>query len=319
MADERRDQEQEQEQEQRSRRGLRLRPRRGRDQATGSKGGGLSGTVEMPGFTVTGVGVAGLVVVAIIAGAIYLMRESDKTRVPSLVGLDRVVAETRIKSSGLTVRGIANEISSLPPATVLRTDPPGGSKVDRGAGITIVLSLGQAGAQPAPGTPSQGPGGTNNASNGGTGPGSGTGIGPGGNVNAGTGGRSGSGSGGSESRRDTPLTVTATVEAVDATYEGPCPPPQDATTYQATITVSTGPTTVNFRWTTSNGGATDPSTKTITFPGTGRQSRTVTYNENSYLPDQTVNDWVAVNLISPRTGQSNRASYTMTCTPAAPG
>ncbi|OLB76690.1 MAG: hypothetical protein AUI14_17965 [Actinobacteria bacterium 13_2_20CM_2_71_6] len=111
-----------------------------------------------------------------------------------------------------------------------------------------------------------------------------------------------------------PVNVTATVSAIKGSYSGPCPPPKTATTYQAVISVSSGPTTVTFRWTSSNGGDTDPSTKTLTFPGTGPQSQTVTHNEAFYLPGQTTNDWIAVDLMTPSSGQSNHAPYRLTCT-----
>lgn len=110
-------------------------------------------------------------------------------------------------------------------------------------------------------------------------------------------------------------TVTARVGAVTGSYSGPCPPPADATTYRAVISVTSGPVTVTFRWTTSNGGDTDPSTKTINFTGTGAQSRTVSHNEAFYRPGETINDWVAVKILTP-TGEakdSNRAAYQMTC------
>ncbi len=115
-----------------------------------------------------------------------------------------------------------------------------------------------------------------------------------------------------------PITVSATVSAVDGTYSGACPPPKDATTYRATISVNRGPVTVTFRWTGSNGGDTDPSTQTLTFTGTGAQSRTVTHNESFYLPDKTVDDWIAVDLMTPVSAQSNHASYQLTCVPQAP-
>jgi hypothetical protein len=108
-------------------------------------------------------------------------------------------------------------------------------------------------------------------------------------------------------------TITASVSAVNGTYTGPCPPPSDATTYQAVISVSSGPTTVHLRWTTSNGGDTDPSEQTLSFPVTGPQQQTVTHNESFYLPGQTVTDWIAVDLISPVSAQSNHATFTLTC------
>jgi hypothetical protein len=115
------------------------------------------------------------------------------------------------------------------------------------------------------------------------------------------------------------LTVTVQVSAVKDSYSGPCPPPPNAATYQAVISVSSGPVTVSFRWTGDNGGDTDPSTKTVTFSGTGPQSTTVTHNEASYLPDTTVTDSISVVLISPATGQSNHAPYRLTCLPVVIG
>jgi hypothetical protein len=111
-----------------------------------------------------------------------------------------------------------------------------------------------------------------------------------------------------------PPTVSATVSAVKGSYTGACPPPADATTYRATISVTSGPVTVTYRWTTSNGGDSDPSTKTINFTGTGAQSRTVTHNEAFYLPGETITDWVAVELLTPQRKQSNRANFSLTCT-----
>src|SRR5262249_23764423 len=108
-------------------------------------------------------------------------------------------------------------------------------------------------------------------------------------------------------------TVTVSVSAVNGSYTGACPPPRTATTYRAVISVSSGPTTVKFRWTSSNGGDSDPSDQTRTFPGTGPQTQTVTHNEAFYLPGQTKTDWIAVNLISPVSAQSNRANYQLTC------
>jgi hypothetical protein len=75
---------------------------------------------------------------------------------------------------------------------------------------------------------------------------------------------------------------------------------------------------VQFRWTSSNGGDTDPSTKTVTFSGSGPQSVTVTHNEAFYLPGTTVNDWIAVDVLSPTSFQSNHVAYQLTCTTPPP-
>ena len=57
----------------------------------------------------------------------------------------------------------------------------------------------------------------------------------------------------------------------------------------------------------------DTGEQAVSFPGTGPQQQTVTHHESSYLPGQTVTDWVAVDLISPVSAQSNHADYNLTC------
>ncbi|HKD96471.1 MAG TPA: hypothetical protein VKB69_02610, partial [Micromonosporaceae bacterium] len=111
---------------------------------------------------------------------------------------------------------------------------------------------------------------------------------------------------------------TVVVSAVDSSYTGLCPPPTDATEFKAVITVRSGPTTVTFRWTTSNGGDSDPSTQTITFPGNGHQSRTVYHNEHFYPPapyPAHITDWVAVDLMTPVQTQSNHVGIAINCVP----
>lgn len=108
------------------------------------------------------------------------------------------------------------------------------------------------------------------------------------------------------------------VSAVKSSYTGLCPPPSDATRFKAVISVPSGPATVKFRWTTSNGGDTDPSTQTVTFPSGGAQSKTVYHNESFYPPGPypaTKNDWVAVKFISPITSTSNHVNLTVKCVP----
>jgi hypothetical protein len=115
-----------------------------------------------------------------------------------------------------------------------------------------------------------------------------------------------------------PATATVVVSAVTASYSGACPPPVTATTFRAVISVPAGPMTVTFRWTTSNGGDSDPSTQSVHFSGDGPQSTTVYHNEHWYpgapYPAQK-SDWVAVNLASPVQAQSNHVPITINCLP----
>jgi hypothetical protein len=43
------------------------------------------------------------------------------------------------------------------------------------------------------------------------------------------------------------------------------------------------------------------------------------HNESFYLPDQTIEDSISVEIFTPRGGRSNAAPYRMTCMSDAPG
>jgi hypothetical protein len=104
-------------------------------------------------------------------------------------------------------------------------------------------------------------------------------------------------------------TVSVQVSFVAGSDISLCPPPANGgAQYRATFTVS-GPMTVQYRWTTSFGNDTDPSVQTITFTGTGPQTRTVQHKEGFYLPGQTGNDTVFVQVLSPVTVESNRTRF----------
>jgi hypothetical protein len=116
----------------------------------------------------------------------------------------------------------------------------------------------------------------------------------------------------------TPPVASAVVTAVTGSYRGLCPAPSDATTYKAVISVTRGPVTVTFRWTTSNGGDSDPSTQSIRFSGSGHQTRTVYHHESVYPPEPypaRLRDWVAVNLLTPIRAQSSHVPLTVACDP----
>jgi hypothetical protein len=103
------------------------------------------------------------------------------------------------------------------------------------------------------------------------------------------------------------------VRAVKGSYTGTCPPPSDATTYEATISVPVGPTTVQFQWT-----AGDATVQTITFAGNGPQSRTVQHNVSTFTSGGTVTDSVAVQVTGPGSVRSNAVGYKLTCVVPAP-
>ena len=107
--------------------------------------------------------------------------------------------------------------------------------------------------------------------------------------------------------------VAASVRAIKGSYTGPCPPPSDATTYAATISVPVGPVTVQFHWT-----AGDQSVQTVVFSGTGAQSRTVQHNVSTFMSGGTVTDSVAVQVTSPTGLRSNSVGYKLTCQAPAP-
>jgi hypothetical protein len=111
-----------------------------------------------------------------------------------------------------------------------------------------------------------------------------------------------------------PPKVTATATAIRSSYTGSCPPPADrAPSFSAVISVSRGPVSVQYRWLTSNGGSSDPSTKTITFNGSGPQQQTVTFTQTAYRPGQTWTDWIALYTLAPVTTESNHVTFTTTC------
>jgi hypothetical protein len=112
------------------------------------------------------------------------------------------------------------------------------------------------------------------------------------------------------------------VTAITATYVGPCPPPSDATLFKANVTVNKGPVILNLRWHTDNNGDSDPNTYTITFPGTGEQTLTVTHSETGYQSDTSFDDHVVI-VLWPFDGSgpevvSRPVAYTMTCVAAPP-
>ena len=88
--------------------------------------------------------------------------------------------------------------------------------------------------------------------------------------------------------------ISASIRAVRSEYKGSCSAPTagDEPEFDGTITVSAGPVVVAYHWTlTDPKGTATPITGTMSFPGTGPQTQTVSFSVpvNTYAPD-TVND-----------------------------
>jgi beta-lactam-binding protein with PASTA domain len=101
-------------------------------------------------FIVIGIAVAFTVG---LAGAIYLSLRSSETRVPDIVGKDRLTAENAISDAGLNFRVRAmRSTSEAKPDTVLIQLPHAGEVVKVGQTVAVDISRGTADGQPS--TPS---------------------------------------------------------------------------------------------------------------------------------------------------------------------
>ncbi len=118
----------------------------------------------------------------------------------------------------------------------------------------------------------------------------------------------------STARAETTPAVSVVGATTRGSYTGPCPPsPARAPTFQAIISVPSGPTDVTYRWQTGAGDSTDPTPKTLHFPGTGPQHAAITFTETGHLPDQTLAGWIGVYVSSPIMVESNHMRFTTTC------
>ena len=72
---------------------------------------------------------------------------SDTVTVPSVLGRPVDDARAAIEAAGLSFGNVTREASDQPVDTVLRTDPAGGSEVDRGSTVSVVISSGPANVQ----------------------------------------------------------------------------------------------------------------------------------------------------------------------------
>lgn len=104
-----------------------------------------------------------------------------------------------------------------------------------------------------------------------------------------------------------PASASAVVTVTPKTRTGPCGSGVKFD-FTATITVTKGPVNVTYRWIRSDGAG--ASEETVSFPGTGRQQKTVT---DSWTISASYTGWEAIELYNPNSGQSNHANFTLTC------
>ncbi len=67
---------------------------------------------------------------------------------PNVVGLTQAEAVTAITGAGLTVGGVTVVNSTEPAGTVIGQTPAGGTTVDPGSGVDVVVSLGPGNQNP---------------------------------------------------------------------------------------------------------------------------------------------------------------------------
>jgi len=82
-----------------------------------------------------------LVVAGAVAAALLLLHGPRQVTVPTVVGVDRAAAEARLRQDGFAAR-VVPRTSDRPKGEVLGQDPIGGTKVDKGATVTLTVSDG---------------------------------------------------------------------------------------------------------------------------------------------------------------------------------
>lgn len=70
---------------------------------------------------------------------VTVSRGSQGVEVPQLVGLQRDEAEARLQQAGLSA-DVAEQETTQPPGTVMKQDPPPGTRVDRGATVQLTVA-----------------------------------------------------------------------------------------------------------------------------------------------------------------------------------
>jgi len=87
--------------------------------------------------------IAAGVVLLVIIGVLIAVLSPKSAAVPDVSGITQNAAERMLQNDGFKVQGISSQPSGvIPKDLVLGTDPPAGTKVASGLGITIILSSG---------------------------------------------------------------------------------------------------------------------------------------------------------------------------------
>jgi hypothetical protein len=101
--------------------------------------------------------------------------------------------------------------------------------------------------------------------------------------------------------------ASATATVAPTSYTGTdCP---QTFTFTGTISVTSGPITVRYRWFGSDGGTLPD--QTLTFTGSGAQQQSV--QPTTWTLSANGTRWQAIQILSPNTTQSNHATFTLTC------
>jgi eukaryotic-like serine/threonine-protein kinase len=92
-----------------------------------------------------------LLVAGIAAGAYFLLAGNGggakQVAVPDVVGTDEAAATTALEREGFVAETKRESSSDRPEGTVIKTDPSGGTKADKGSTVTVVVSSGPATAK----------------------------------------------------------------------------------------------------------------------------------------------------------------------------
>jgi PASTA domain len=107
--------------------------------------------VEVPlpfGLSLNGASVIGFIIVLVVGLTLYLLW--PKSEVPNLIGIPRAIAEVQLEDAGLNLRAIYDEASDQPVGIVLRSEPTVGTKLDRGAGVSLFIAAARPTPSPQP-------------------------------------------------------------------------------------------------------------------------------------------------------------------------
>ncbi|MEU1099010.1 hypothetical protein ABZ389_38130, partial [Streptomyces sp. NPDC005877] len=113
--------------------------------------------------------------------------------------------------------------------------------------------------------------------------------------------------------------VKVSLRAVRGSYEGRCPPPDEAApAVVATVTVGRTPVEVQYRWVTADGESSDPGWKTLGFASGEARTRQLRHVESGDGTAGTKRNAVRFEVRSPVEAASNSVAYAVTCEEETP-